>query len=131
MIMIPDLLPGTVDRELRKAYTAFASSPLALAYEVIITGHWGCGAFGGNKHVKAAIQWCAASLAGVGKPRFICWEELEGDSFPVAFRNFMDVIRADGRQGPEDVLGILRALGPEDVEEGGDGVFREILKRLR
>ncbi|KAJ7187233.1 Poly glycohydrolase, partial [Mycena filopes] len=70
--MTPDLLPGNVDRELTKAYTAFASSyGDAAPYETVVTGHWGCGAFGGNKEIKSVIQWCAASMAGV-KLDFIC-----------------------------------------------------------
>ncbi|KAJ6624185.1 hypothetical protein B0H10DRAFT_1708908, partial [Mycena sp. CBHHK59/15] len=60
----PDLLPGNVDRELTKAYTAFSSYEGA-AYETVVTGHWGCGAFGGNREIKSIIQWCAASMAGV------------------------------------------------------------------
>lgn len=30
----------------------------------IATGHWGCGAFNGDKHLKAIIQWIAASEVG-------------------------------------------------------------------
>lgn len=30
----------------------------------IATGHWGCGAFNGDKHLKAIVQWMAASEAG-------------------------------------------------------------------
>ena len=30
----------------------------------IITGNWGCGAFGGNLQLKFLIQWMAASLVG-------------------------------------------------------------------
>ncbi|KAJ7763211.1 hypothetical protein DFH07DRAFT_867403 [Mycena maculata] len=67
----PDLLPGNVDRELMKAYTAFASSADGIPYDTAVTGHWGCGAFGGNQEVKSIIQWCAASLAGV-KLNFVC-----------------------------------------------------------
>lgn len=28
------------------------------------TGNWGCGAFGGDPHLKALIQWIAASVCG-------------------------------------------------------------------
>jgi len=27
----------------------------------VVTGNWGCGAFGGDPEVKAIIQWLAAS----------------------------------------------------------------------
>jgi poly(ADP-ribose) glycohydrolase len=64
--LIPDLLPGNVDRELRKAYTAFSYRASELGrYTEIYTGLWGCGAFGGNWQIKSIIQWCAASMAGV------------------------------------------------------------------
>ncbi|WEW61164.1 poly(ADP-ribose) glycohydrolase [Emydomyces testavorans] len=68
---IPDLLPGHVDRELLKAYAAFSSEQGKRAYSGIVTGLWGCGAFGGNREIKTVLQWCAASLAGVSLT-FIC-----------------------------------------------------------
>ena len=30
----------------------------------IATGNWGCGAFGGDPHLKSMLQWMAASYAG-------------------------------------------------------------------
>lgn len=30
----------------------------------IATGNWGCGAFGGDPHLKSLMQWMAASYAG-------------------------------------------------------------------
>ena len=35
----------------------------------VATGNWGCGAFGGDPHLKSLIQWMAASYAGT--PRLI------------------------------------------------------------
>ena len=46
-------------REMNKAYCAFYSTethPVKIA-----TGHWGCGAFGGDRELKAIIQLMAAS----------------------------------------------------------------------
>lgn len=37
----------------------------------IATGHWGCGAFGGDRELKFLIQLCAASYAG-GRPITYC-----------------------------------------------------------
>lgn len=37
--LVPDLLPGHVERELRKAYTAF-SSPYDTSYNEVVTGLW-------------------------------------------------------------------------------------------
>ena len=59
--------PGLMRRELNKAYCGFMNSdatttcgkPMAVA-----TGTWGCGAFGGDKQLKALLQWLAASAAG-------------------------------------------------------------------
>lgn len=72
---LPDLLPGHVDREIRKAYTAFSSKPLEdESYTGIFTGLWGCGAFGGDWQVKTIIQWCAAAMGGVPL-HFVCAED--------------------------------------------------------
>ena len=56
---------GLMRRELNKAYCSFTSSgstpcgrPMAVA-----TGNWGCGAFGGDKRLKALLQWLAASAS--------------------------------------------------------------------
>jgi poly(ADP-ribose) glycohydrolase len=58
---LADLDEGNVDREIRKAATAFTSPD----HDIIWTGLWGCGAFGGNPAVKMVILWIAASVAGV------------------------------------------------------------------
>lgn len=56
-------------RELNKAYSGFSckavgdSSPAGNLIPVA-TGNWGCGAFGGDKHLKTLIQWLAASRVG-------------------------------------------------------------------
>lgn len=49
-------------RELNKAYIGFMPNEAdeSKAWR-IATGHWGCGAFNGDKHLKALIQWMAAS----------------------------------------------------------------------
>jgi hypothetical protein len=49
---------GNIDRELNKAYCAFHGGTSKIA-----TGNWGCGAFRGDKELKAIIQWLAASVA--------------------------------------------------------------------
>ncbi|CAF1063214.1 unnamed protein product [Rotaria sordida] len=52
-------------RELMKAYTCFRI-PAAVTDQKsgIATGNWGCGAFNGNKQLKAIIQLTAASQTG-------------------------------------------------------------------
>ena len=46
------------DRELLKAYVGFN----VVEKIDIISGNWGCGAFGGDIQLKFLIQWMAASL---------------------------------------------------------------------
>ena len=53
-------------RELSKCFTGFQSVRGA----VVGTGAWGCGAFGGDKDVKLAIQVLAASAAGIESIRY-------------------------------------------------------------
>jgi poly(ADP-ribose) glycohydrolase len=62
-----DAIPGgehdkySLDRELNKAYLSFINH----AGKPVATGHWGCGAFGGNHQRKAIIQLIAAAEAEV------------------------------------------------------------------
>ena len=67
---------GAIERELNKAYVGFlgardgaldgepTGAVAAASLPPIVTGNWGCGAFGGDLQLKAMIQWMAASLAG-------------------------------------------------------------------
>ncbi|OBT90804.1 hypothetical protein VE02_00640 [Pseudogymnoascus sp. 03VT05] len=63
---LPDVLPGNVERELRKAYTGFRASHITregsprYPFSVIYTGFWGCRTFGGNPDIKALIV-CSTS----------------------------------------------------------------------
>ncbi|CAF3952122.1 unnamed protein product [Rotaria sp. Silwood1] len=55
-----------INRELIKAYTCFHPRKVAATQEIlfgIATGNWGCGAFNGDKQLKAIIQLMAASEA--------------------------------------------------------------------
>ncbi|CAF3995313.1 unnamed protein product [Rotaria sordida] len=53
-----------VERELLKAYTGFRPMGQGPEYEFgIATGNWGCGAFNGDRQMKAIIQLMAASVA--------------------------------------------------------------------
>jgi poly(ADP-ribose) glycohydrolase len=63
-IMVMDACPGdyytqkNIDQDLNKAWVAFAE----VNKETIVTGKWGCGAFGGDPVVKLLQQLCAASI---------------------------------------------------------------------
>lgn len=67
--------PPVLDRDITKLYSALANLPgkdLSFALSnhlehpsrIYATGHWGCGAFGGNKQLKAIQQIISASEAG-------------------------------------------------------------------
>lgn len=62
-----------LQRELRKAYVGFHGVPESFAVlptartGSIASGHWGCGAYCGDKELKLLLQWCAAAEAG-GRP---------------------------------------------------------------
>ncbi|KAH9513046.1 hypothetical protein Btru_035690 [Bulinus truncatus] len=62
-----------LNRELQKAYCAFhdeyrrseiIETSQSYSPSLVCTGNWGCGAFRGDKHLKAVIQMMAASRAG-------------------------------------------------------------------
>jgi len=57
----------SVRRELNKAYCAFYTTDQSP--EGVATGNWGCGAFGGNPHLKALIQIMACAVTN----RDICY----------------------------------------------------------
>ncbi|KAJ7779604.1 poly glycohydrolase isoform [Mycena metata] len=105
--------------ELTKACTAFASYHDA-PYETIVTGHWGCGAFGGNKEIKSMIQWCAARMAGI-ELTFLCDKN---DPFASKFRDFTSQILRQRRT----VHDVLHGMGPKD--EGRLDAFRQVLRIL-
>jgi len=87
---LPDLLPGNLDRETRKAYTAFSSGN----FREIRTGLWGCGAFCGDPGIKMLVLWLAASLAET-KLVVVC--DPTGQSFAEEFQRVIrkgrDVLR--------------------------------------
>ena len=56
----------TMFRELRKAWTGFKAGE----GECLSSGHWGCGAFGGDQDAKCLVQVMAASMAGVRRLDF-------------------------------------------------------------
>lgn len=65
------LEPKCIKSELAKAYSAFSCPSGLQDSELtgdktkwpIATGHWGCGRLGGDRQVKAVLQWLAASQA--------------------------------------------------------------------
>lgn len=147
---VPDLGPGMVDREIRKASTAFFFSTTTtppgddgsrgVGDTVIVTGLWGCGSFGGDRYVKTLVQWVAASMAQV-RLRFVVWTG-EGDGvvgFADALRDLVQVRRREGwtvgqagrREGwtVGQVVRVLKGLRPQD--EGARNAFTAVRDALR
>lgn len=60
-------------RDLNKAYIGFLGDSIVWDCRQIVTGRWGCGAFGGDDQLKFFIQWIAAS-AVLRPMRFITWD---------------------------------------------------------
>jgi len=61
------LSAGAVRRELNKFYCGMmkpGDDRDVCGSGGVATGHWGCGAFGGDRHLKALIQLMAAAQAG-------------------------------------------------------------------
>ncbi|KAK2944490.1 putative poly glycohydrolase family protein [Blattamonas nauphoetae] len=85
-IVVIDALCFSGMMELNKAFSGFSfvSSPPPSASSSeqpakrpsLSTGHWGCGAFNGNRVLKILIEWLAASEGGVEKTRW-CARETE------------------------------------------------------
>nr|XP_032814975.1 poly(ADP-ribose) glycohydrolase isoform X1 [Petromyzon marinus] len=53
-----------LEREVNKAFCGFSCPDAAGSLPPVATGNWGCGAFGGDKRLKALLQMLAASEAG-------------------------------------------------------------------
>ena len=108
--LVPDVLPGNVDRELRKAYTAFSYlSRNNELMESAVTGFWGCRSFGGNKEIKTLIQWTAASMANI-RLLFLC----HGDDTLAFADNLRYLVQfsRNRRCGVDQVFGFLQSLQP-------------------
>jgi hypothetical protein len=72
------------------AYTGFAAA-IAESERLwpgapveVRTGFWGCGAFGGNRHVMTMLQIFAARLAGVARLRFYVFDDAGRATFDAA-----------------------------------------------
>jgi len=106
---VSDLLPGLVEREIRKAYTAFSSRPHEHGvYTEIFTGLWGCGAFGGDWQIKTIVQWCAAAKS-CATLHFVC----AGDQ-QQAFATTLDEFTQFGLESGWIVGDVLKALSALD-----------------
>jgi len=99
------------ERELNKAFCAFYSK--SWDKTKIATGHWGCGAFGGDKELKAILQLLAASEAG--RDIIYC---LPGADFQKQFWKTVEILHRS-----EATIGqVFRAVNEFDPD-GGSSLF--------
>ncbi len=84
------------------AYTGFAAACAESrtrwpdAPVEIRTGFWGCGAFGGNRHVMTLLQLLAAQLAGVDRLRFYVFDDAGLAAFRTGQRDLAEVVGGGG-----------------------------------
>ncbi|KLJ06268.1 hypothetical protein EMPG_10309 [Blastomyces silverae] len=80
-------------------------------YTEIVTGLWGCGAFGGNPQTKTLIQWCAASMARTNL-RLV----LSGENQVVLASELNEIVKMarEGLWTAKNVLDTIGALKPSD-----------------
>lgn len=116
---LPDLLPGNLCREIRKAYTAFETDGI----EEIRTGLWGCGAFCGDPGIKMLILWLAASIVGV---RLVVLSDTAGRSFVEDFRAVMKKARGVVR----DTAGLWQLLGQAPASLARGATLGWIIQQL-
>jgi len=91
----------TIEEILRTTVTGFSAACIEserlqpeVSEVVIYTGHWGCGAFGGNRVLMALLQILAAQMSGVQKLVY-CYGS------------------ADGQQPVEEAQALLAEILPE------------------
>ena len=96
-----DYTSEQIRRLLQTAYTGFRSLVLRSERVTLHTGYWGCGAFGGNKGLVAAVQLLAAGTAGVERVCF-WWGRTELDHS--ALEHAMAVARYLNGVGVEDAV---------------------------
>ncbi len=108
------------------AYTGFRAAVVESDLEdkgapvVVHTGHWGTGAFGGNKVLMTMLQLAAARLAEVHS---VVFHTFDGDG-SIAFREGdrrLRALNADKPEQPvEDLLGAICAMGFRWGESDGN-----------
>ena len=79
---VEQLKEANLLRELNKCYAAFAAATSG----TLETGHWGCGAFGGDSEIKAIIQLMAAAMAKVDLMIYYAFGD---EQFTAEFRAFI------------------------------------------
>jgi len=90
---------GNINEILGTAYSGFCAAyaetkALNPNYQIVIhTGHWGCGAYGGNKVIMTALQIIAAHLAKIDKLIYHCKDSPE--SFTEAINVLAEILKEE------------------------------------
>ncbi|KAL3310969.1 hypothetical protein Ciccas_010453 [Cichlidogyrus casuarinus] len=102
-------------RELNKAYCAFSAS----LPKVVATGHWGCGAFGGCKEIKAIIQLMACAQSSKHLAYFTFGDEQFQERFLNVYRVLIEADKtvADLRDIVTEFSESLILVGEEEAEK--------------
>jgi poly(ADP-ribose) glycohydrolase len=129
--LLPDIHPPSrLSRDMvLKAYNGFSSSSSITdpPYRYIVTGLWGCRTFGGNKHIKCTLQWCAAALAGVPVLKFVLAGTEEQRLFRDDLGQFVTKIQETSNVTVRQIFEILLGL-KKDVEP--EGIFDYVIDQL-
>ncbi len=129
----PDLLQLRKDlvvRELNKAFCGFYHAMhdpsirncVSPKIRRIATGHWGCGAFGGDREVKFVIQWMAAVAANVE----LKYCSFNDETFARDAKNFVKTLSKYPDATPGDVFDTMQDI-PTYLKTS---LFKEIASRL-
>jgi len=109
-------------REVRKANAAFSA---IRGNKIIETGHWGCGAFAGHRHLKALIQLLAASLTD----HPICFYAHGDVKFAEGFSECLEAMRAKHCKVSE-LWAIVKSMEVEVEAKGETDLFRFVTSKL-
>ncbi len=91
-----------IEQVLVTAYTGFAAAALESRAMwpgtpvEIRTGFWGCGAFGGNRHVMTLLQLLAARLAGIERLTFYAFDDAGLAAYRKAAADLDEVVQPGG-----------------------------------
>ncbi|KAI9337488.1 hypothetical protein BDR26DRAFT_863691 [Obelidium mucronatum] len=120
---------SSVLRDMNKAALAFSAAALATSGsvegEAVVTGHWGCGMFGGNKTHKFIQQWLAASVSNVKRLDYALFGDQELAEF---WDKVMNAVKAKSWTVSETYIKLLKEGTKEDWKR--DGSYEAFVARI-
>jgi hypothetical protein len=96
------------------AFTGFTAARLegqGADRTVVHTGHWGTGAFGGNKVLMAVLQIVAAHLAGIDRLVYHTVDADGSEPYREALRVVETLLPLGARVGVDELVSAVHALG--------------------